>query len=163
MLFVIKLILWVWKLVFNSKFISILFLIISRNNNLNKISLKFPKVKVGCNIPSIKFRVLKLQKTQLNWRKVIPNALFSFYLKGTSDFLPRLGVGVVLIFCLAKSRAHSWTFEMSGLVFCFCFILFFGLWRHVVILLYLMYKPLQLIRRGEMSECVFWPVNLWIV
>lgn len=47
------------------------------------------------------------------------NPLFSFNPKGTSDFLLRCENAVTLIIFLANSRANSWTFGMSGLVFVF--------------------------------------------
>lgn len=67
---------------------------------------------------SIKLRILKPWRNtkRSSWKKVIINPLFSFHPKGTSDFLPSLGDAVMLIFCLAKSRANSWTLGMSGLI-----------------------------------------------
>lgn len=68
---------------------------------------------------SIKLRILKPWRntTRSSWKQVIKNALFSFHPKGACDFLPSLGDAVMLIFCLAKSRANSWTLGTSGLIF----------------------------------------------
>lgn len=67
---------------------------------------------------SIKLRILKPWRntTRSSWKKVIINASFSFHPKGTCDFLPSLGDAVMLILCLGKSRANSWTLGMSGLI-----------------------------------------------
>ena len=58
------------------------------------------------------------------------NPLFSFHPKGTSDFLLRCEDAVTLIIFLANSRANSWTFGMSGLVFAFFFFFPLKIYSH---------------------------------